>query len=311
MQLWQNFFRLSRQFSVCQSSRRNPSGAILFALYVCLICLQTQAQAASHFSVTVQGQGQPILLIPGLMSDQRIWQQTADQLEDRYQLHLISIHGFAGKAAMTGAVLPEVKTQLLHYIRTQQLQRPVIIGHSLGAFLAFDLASSAPELIGKIIAVDGLPYLAPVFTRDSKTTVTQMQPQAVGIRRYYQQMNKTQLAAAVQQGLAIQASSAADQALVLAMSAASDPSTVGQAVYELLSTDLRDAVAKIQQPVLLLGAGGALPDAGMRPTVMALYQQQIANIPKATLAFNWQSRHFMMLDQPAWLLAQINQFLAP
>ncbi len=303
------FFRPKSPFFRCQHNKTSQLRAVLMALYVSLICMFDQAQAASHFSVTVQGQGQPILLIPGLMSDKRIWQQTADQLDDDYQLHLVSIKGFAGNTPVTGAILPEVKQQLLAYIQHQQLQRPVIIGHSLGAFLAFDLASSAPDFIGKIIAVDGLPYLAPVFTRDSNSTVASMQAQAEGIRRFYQQMNPTQLAAAVQQGLPIQARSQQHQALVLQMSTASDPTTVGQVVYELLTTDLRDNVAKIQQPVLLLGAGGALPDANMRPAITALYQQQIAKIPQATLRFHWQSRHFMMLDEPQWLLTEINKFL--
>ena len=86
--------------------------------------------------------------------------------------------------------------------------------------------------------------------------------------------------------------------------------SVGQAIYELLTTDLRDKVALIQQPVLQLGAGGALPDAAMRPAVEALYQQQLAKIPHAKLLFNWQSRHFIMLDEPQWFLTQIQQFLA-
>lgn len=173
-------FRLRKPFASCQHHNRTSLRAVLIALYVSLMCKLDQAQTASHFSVTVQGQGQPILRIPGLMSDQRIWQQTADQLDDRYQLQ---------------------------------------------------------------------------------------------------------------------------------MNAASDPTTVGQAVYELLTTDLRKNVAKIQQPVLLLGAGGALPDTRIKPAFTALYQQQIAKIPQATLRFHWQSRHFIMLDEPQWLLTEINHFL--
>ena len=93
------------------------------------------------------------------------------------------------------------------------------------------------------------------------------------------------------------------------MAAASDPATVGAVIAELLTTDLRGEVHKIQQPVLLLGAGGALPSDSMRPVVQTLYQQQINTIPQAKLDFNWQSRHFIMWDQPDWLLAQITDFI--
>jgi len=286
---------------------------MLFAGLVAImasISSSAEAAAAKSFTVEVQGKGSPVLMIPGLMSDRRVWQHTATALSKTHQLHLVSIAGFAGQPAIEGALLPVVKTELLDYIKTEQLQRPAIIGHSLGAFLAFDLASTAPDKIGKIIAVDGLPFLAPVFTRDANSTVTSVKAQAEGIRNFYAQMQPAQLEATMQQGIEIQAREPATRERVQQMGAQSDPKAVGQAIYELLSTDLRNKVSNISQPVLQLGAGGALPSAAMRPAVEALYQQQINKIPQATLVFNWQSRHFMMWDEPEWLLNQINQFLA-
>lgn len=269
----------------------------------------TETAVATSFKVEVKGQGRPVILIPGLMSDSRVWQQTAAKLSKTHQLHLISIAGFAGQPAIQGPLLPVVKSELLAYIDTKALQRPAIIGHSLGAFLAYDLASSAPDKIGKIIAVDGLPFLAPVFTRDANSTVESVKAQAEGIRNFYAQMQPAQFAATLQQGMEIQAREPATRERVQQMGALSNPKAVGQAIYELLSTDLRDKVANITQPVLQLGAGGALPSEAMRPAVEALYQQQINKIPQATLVFHWQSRHFMMWDEPEWLLNQINQFL--
>lgn len=294
------------------SSRKSA----LFAVFVAIMAsVSSSAEAATSyaaksFTVEVQGTGSPVIMIPGLMSDSRVWQQTAAELSKNHQLHLISIAGFAGQPAIEGALLPVVKIELLDYIKTKKLQRPAIIGHSLGAFLAYDLASSAPDTIGKIIAVDGLPFLAPVFTRDPNSTVASVKAQAEGIRNFYAQLQPAQLAATMQQGMEIQAREPATRERVQQMGAQSNPKAVGQAIYELLSTDLRDKVSNISQPVLQLGAGGALPSEAMRPAVEALYKQQINKIPQATLVFNWQSRHFMMWDEPVWLLNQINQFLA-
>ncbi|OBP16754.1 alpha/beta hydrolase [Rheinheimera sp. SA_1] len=293
------------------SCKCSTGKSTLIAVFVGIMAsLSSSSEAATSFTVEVQGTGSPVIMIPGLMSDRRVWQQTASELSKTHQLHLVSIAGFAGQPAIEGALLPVVKTELLDYIKTEKLQRPAIIGHSLGAFLAYDLASSAPDTIGKIIAVDGLPFLAPVFTRDSNSTVASMKAQAEGIRNFYAQMQPAQLAATMQQGMEIQARETATRERVQQMGAQSDPKAVGQAIYELLSTDLRDKVGNITQPVLQLGAGGALPSEAMRPAVEALYKQQINKIPQATLVFNWQSRHFMMWDEPVWLLNQINQFLA-
>ena len=272
--------------------------------------IKAEQPATTHFQVRVEGQGKAIILIPGLMSDQRVWQQLAKALKPHYQLHFISLAGFAGTPALAKPIqLTQVNIELASYIQHQQLKQPIIIGHSMGAFLAFQLASSYPRLTGKIIAVDGLPYLAPVFSRDSSTTVAQMTPQAKMLQQYYQQMTSAQLAESAKQGMAIQVSKEEDAAIISEMARQSDPATVGAVIAELLTTDLRSEVHKIQQPVLLLGAGGALASDSMRPAVQALYQQQINTIPQAKLDFNWQARHFIMWDQPDWLLAQITDFI--
>lgn len=272
--------------------------------------LKADETPAASFQVQVEGKGKAIILIPGLMSDQRVWQQLATALKPNYQLHLVSLAGFAGTPALaTPLKLTQVTSELAAYIQHQQLKQPIVIGHSMGAFLAFQLASSYPKLTGKVIAVDGLPYLAPVFSRDSSTTVAQMVTQAKMMQQYYQQMTSAQLAESAKQGMAIQVSSAEHAAIVTKMAGTSDPATVGAVIAELLTTDLRGEVHKIQQPVLLLGAGGALPSDSMRPAVQALYQQQINTIPQAKLDFNWQARHFIMWDQPDWLLAQITDFI--
>lgn len=279
------------------------------------VAISAVASAATTpaFSVEVIGQGRPVLLIPGLMSSPAVWQSTVDALKADHQLHLIHLAGFAGKAARTGmqpdsSLLAAVQQELLAYIAAKQLQRPVVIGHSLGGFLAFALASTAPDTIGPIVSVDGLPYLAPVFTRNPATTAAQMQNQAAQISMQYGGMTKAQLSQATAQGLFIQATSPAAQQQVLAMAEASDPKTVGKVMAELLTTDLRPQVANIKQPVLLLGASGALPPQA-QAGVKALYQQQLEKLPTARLDINTQARHFIMLDDPAWLNQKIRSFL--
>jgi N-formylmaleamate deformylase len=263
------------------------------------------AKAAESFSVEVIGQGRPVLMIPGLMSDSRIWQPTAEALASQYQLHLISVAGFAGQPPVRGELLPRLQRELLNYIEQKQLQKPAIVGHSLGAFVAFALASTAPDKFGTIVAVDGLPYLAPVFSGDASTSVAQATPQAEYLRRLYQNMTPEQMTAFTRQGIARQATSDGQQQLILNMAAASDPATVGQAIYELLTTDLRSEVARIQSKVLLLGTSAALPDDTSRDNAKALYQQQLITIKHASLEFNPQARHFIMLDQPDWLTRRI------
>lgn len=282
--------------------------AISLSIVIGVMSANFSAQAQTphdSFTVEVIGSGKPVLMIPGLMSDASVWRPTAETLADNYQLHLISLAGFAGTPAVDGELLPKVKQQLLQYIDQQQLQRPAVVGHSLGAFMAFYLASSNPEKIGTVVAVDGLPYLAPVFSGNNNVTVEQVKPQADYFRQQYRNMTAGQLAAMAAQGIERQAISTQHQQQVIAMAKASDAGVVGQALYELLTTDLRRDVGKITSKVVLLGASGALPDDTARDNARQLYQQQVANIAKATVHFNPTARHFIMLDDPKWLTAQI------
>lgn len=301
----------TQQRSIKNHAKKQPGFWTYFAITLTIVVgmlsanLKADPAPASSFRVEVIGSGKPVIMIPGLMSDARVWRPTAEALAGDYQLHLISIAGFAGTPAIGGELLPRVQRDLLQYINQQQLTRPAIVGHSLGAFMAFQLASIAPDKIGTVIAIDGLPYLAPVFSRDASTTVAQVTPQAEYFKTLYQGMNAEQLANMASQGVQVQASSVAHQQQVVAMAAASDPASVGQALYELLTTDLRSDVHNIQSKVLLIGASGALQNEQQRTAAIALYQQQIATITDAALEFNPDSRHFIMLDQQDWLIARI------
>ena len=54
---------------------------------------------------------------------------------------------------------------------------------------------------------------------------------------------------------------------------------------------------------------GCVEPVADRAAAVALYQQQISSVANATLEFNHDSRHFIMLDQPDWLAARIARAL--
>ncbi len=263
----------------------------------------------SSFTVNKIGQGEPVILIPGLMSDGRVWSKLSAKLAGNYQLHIINIAGFAATAKIKEQSLVRVKNDLFLYIDQQQLHKPTIIGHSLGGFLAFWLASSKPNIIGPIVSIDGLPFIGPVFSQNNESTVADFAQKALGIRAYYSQMTAEALAQQTKIQISRQATSVNSQQLLIEMSLTSDPKTVGNAIYTLLSQDLRSSIGVIKQPVLLIGASGAFDNEPAKQYVQKLYKQQLSNLPHAQLIMNKNSRHFIMLDQPQWLNEQLELFL--
>src|ERR1043165_8333378 len=54
------------------------------------------AADATPFKVTVTGHGRPMILISGLVSDGAVWDGLVARYRDRYEMHVMTLAGFAG-----------------------------------------------------------------------------------------------------------------------------------------------------------------------------------------------------------------------
>ena len=87
-----------------------------------------------------------MILIPGLQCSGAVWNEAVAHYSDEYQVHVLTIAGFAGEPAIPGLRLSTVRDDLIRYIRENKLDHPVIVGHSLGGFLALWIAATAPDM---------------------------------------------------------------------------------------------------------------------------------------------------------------------
>lgn len=262
-----------------------------------------QQQACACFDVKVVGEGPAIILIPGLASSGDVWQSTVAALKSDYQLHILTLAGFAGVEplpanAWGAGYLPTQQQAILHYIAEQQLDKPVIIGHSLGGYLALAMAANTPDKIAGAVNVDGLPALGALFAQTSAQSP---------------QQNEASPPSGFDP-MAMARSMARDehwQQRIVADMLRSDGMTSGRVMGELMQADLRPQLSQIQVPVLTLGAlqhGAPYSTPGQ---VQRNYENQLANAPAQyhRFAFAGESKHFIMADEPAWLQQQLQQFL--
>ena len=103
-----------------------------------------------------------MLLIPGLASSGAVWDDTVKQLCGAHRCHVFTLAGFAGVPAQPGPLLDDVDAALAAYIEQQHLKAPIVVGHSLGGFVALKLAIDHPADVGKLVIVDALPALGAV-----------------------------------------------------------------------------------------------------------------------------------------------------
>ena len=281
---------------------------LLAGLVVLSFYTVTADTVSDRITVTVRGKGPDVMLIPGLTCSAAVWDATAAHLEVHYRLHLVQLAGFGGlpaKANAKGPIIQPVVDALDAYIKTNQLKAPYIIGHSLGGLMGMMLVQQHPEDAGKLMIVDSLPFFSVLFgVKDAAAA----EPQAAMMRDMV--LNETQEAYAQgeSQFLPALVKSPAGLKAATAWAIASDKSVVARATYEDMTTDLRPKLAEIKTPVTMLypwDASAGMPVA----SVDGVYQENFAALPNKKLVRIDDSRHFIMLDQPAVFMAQVDGFL--
>lgn len=259
--------------------------------------------------VEVTGKGPAMILIPGLTCPADVWRETVARFSGRYQCHAVTLGGFGGKPRFEGPFLDSARDSLIAYVRARHLTRPVIVGHSLGGVLALEMAAAAPDAIGPLVIIDALPFLggAGDTTATAESARQAMEPMWKMMR------GRTQEAYAAYQRQAPYLKSMVAPGKgyerVVEWATASDGIAVADAMYDLSSRDLRAKLQDLRSPLLVLGSWYGMKAFTTREAVEATFRRQYAQAPQWTLAVADTARHFIMLDSPDWMYAQMDAFL--
>jgi pimeloyl-ACP methyl ester carboxylesterase len=285
---------------------------LLLSFVLALAAGTSSAADSAAFQVKVTGHGQPMILIPGLACPGAVWDSTVAHFSDHYECHVLTLAGFAGTPARStsGPVVEPVREELAAYIRTHKLGHPIVVGHSLGGFLALDLAASHPDLPGQIIIVDSLPFLLGIMKPGA--TADDAKQFAAGASASFSQMTPEAYAQMIRNGPngSTMAAGSADLDRIIAWGLASDPSTVSRAIGELYSADLRPSLPRIKSPALVLAAWIGYAPYSSHQFAEQTYGGQYAGLKGVSLKISDTARHFIMLDDPKWMFEQIENFLA-
>lgn len=286
---------------------------VLTTLALALLTPAANACAAARpFSVRVTGHGRPMILIPGLACPGDVWDGTVAHFRDRFECHIVSLAGFGGTppVAVDGPFLAAVRTGLADYARERRFDRPVVIGHSLGGFVALDFASTHPELAGPLVVIDGLPFFMGALQPGA--TAENARSAADRLAAGYANMDAEAYARMIRGGPngSTMATKAEDIERIIAWGLASDAATVARAMAEMYATDLRPALAHIESPTLALAAWVGYAPYSSHDSIGRIYRAQYGTLPDVRIAITDTARHFIMWDEPAWTFAQIEKFLA-
>ena len=100
-----------------------------------------------------KGQGQPVVLIHGFCEISEMWRSFAEELSSDFRVICPDLPGF-GKSPIDSdqITLEEVAVLLEEWMTENQISNPIVIGHSLGGYVALALL----ELMGSKMKAIGL-----------------------------------------------------------------------------------------------------------------------------------------------------------
>jgi pimeloyl-ACP methyl ester carboxylesterase len=258
------------------------------------------AQSTYPFEVKITGNGSsPIIFIPGFACSGDVWNETKTVYEKDHTCYTLTMAGFAGVPAQANSSFAAWEKSIADFITERKIIKPILIGHSMGGGLALAIAADYPNLISKIIVVDALPCLSaildPAFkskeNNDCSAIVTRYK--SLSDEQFYQSQKNTI------PGLLADTSKVEE---VIQWSVKSDRTTFASMYCDFLNTDLREKLATIKCPALIL----------MEPSFAAYastVNDQYKNLKGAQIHYANKGLHFIMFDDKEWYMQELNTFI--
>lgn len=274
---------------------------LLVLLLIAALCNNVFGETHNYpFVVEKSGTGkQAVILIPGFTCSGDEWQETRTVLEKEFTCYTLTMAGFAGVPSQPNANFKNREEEIARYIKDQKIDKPILIGHSMGGGWALAIAADYPELPSKIIVVDALPCLAammnPSFQQKEKVDCSPIVNRFTGMSdEQFLTMQKMSIASLV--------ADTSKRDLIVSWSVKSDRQTFAEMYCSFSNTDLREKISTIQCPAMVLLESGFI-------AYQSAIEAQYAKLKQADLRYATKGLHFIMYDDKEWYLEQINNFL--
>lgn len=252
------------------------------------------------FEVEKVGEGkQAIIFIPGLASSGNVWEETVANFKENFSCYTLTMPGFAGVKPEDDPSFEKWEKAVADYIRENEMDQSILVGHSMGGALAMAIAADYPDLISKIVVVDALPFLAALQDPNAKSEAYKDCSVAVDAllempdEQFYQQQ-KTAISYLV--------NTTAMQDTVINWSLQSDRRTFAKMYCDFSNTDLREKITGIKVPARVLLESYFV---NFKPAI----EEQYKNLKTAQLEYAEKGLHFIMFDDKEWYFEQLNNFI--
>jgi pimeloyl-ACP methyl ester carboxylesterase len=110
--------------------------------------------AQLHYTRTGHGDKRPLVLVHGFSDNGLCWTPTARDLEADYDVIMPDMRGHGLSARVQPDEEVDMAADLAELIRTLELDRPIVGGHSMGAGVTYQIGVRFPELASALVLED-------------------------------------------------------------------------------------------------------------------------------------------------------------
>lgn len=276
-------------------------------LSVILISISLWVKPSTTIDVVSYGKGKPVVIIAGF-GGADFWHDTAGELAQSYEVHVIAVKGVSGQKTPNRFDVERINGDIHDFFKSNGFDKPILIGHSFGGFLAMQLAAKYNNLVGKLIIVDSYPFALAMFNPAFTKEIGEQQAQV--FRSQVGAMPQAHYEAFWTQNSRDMLASQEEQVNFCNSILRSDKDFIIDAQCAMLTTDLRPVLASISCPTQVLCSAFNYLKLGLdEQTIRARVDAQFHNLPNCTTFIHQSAKHFLMLDDYAWLIDKINQFI--
>ncbi len=253
-----------------------------------------------------------LVLIPDLWCDWSVWAGFMDRNEERYSMAAVTLPGMCGTAPpatpqervlvdndrIMTPWLDNAVLAVLDAIEQEGLERPVIVGHGMGALIGFRLSSEYPGRIGGHVAVDGAPstlmYTSPLPIAE-RTEIVRGR-----LLRTFAGLDGDAWQARVRDQILPGVTDESRANAILERSARTNFEVGSRYFIEYYGSDETDSVRGSFVPTLVIAAAGDIPVRRVRglDRLRRTWYSHLDGMRDLELVFLPASRHFVMDDAP-------------
>ena len=103
------------------------------------------------------GQGQPIIMLHGIFGSSDNWLTQSRMLSERYHTYALDLRNHGQSPHDEVFDYPSMVEDVLKFMKDNNIENPIVMGHSMGGKVAMNFALAYPDKLEKLIVVDIAP----------------------------------------------------------------------------------------------------------------------------------------------------------